>query len=214
MNRRNFIRYLSIGVASTFIPDNIYSKSKTDIYLTIDDGPRDSMKDILSSLGYNSSTFFMIGRNLEKNKEIAKNALEKGHLIGNHTYSHYKFSNLSMDMVKEEIEKTHSLIDEVYNDVSIENPKLFRFPYGDRGFKENKKEISKFLEDLGYKTYFWNIDSEDWKYYRGRKSLDAILDEVDRVKDNEIILCHDLEITSKYIIPHLISKKKYNFKTL
>jgi peptidoglycan/xylan/chitin deacetylase (PgdA/CDA1 family) len=215
MDRRNFIKCLSGSAICSIIPSQkIDANKKIDIYLTIDDGPRKSMENILNVLENNPATFFMIGKNIEKNEKLVYEALERGHLIGNHSYNHPSFSNLSVNLAKEEIEKTHNLIDDIYRQVSIKNPKLFRFPYGDRGSDENEKEISKFLKNLDYRTCFWNVDLEDWKYYNKKKTLGEIIDSTKNIKKDDVVLCHDLSITGKYTIPYLLSKEKYNFKLL
>jgi peptidoglycan/xylan/chitin deacetylase (PgdA/CDA1 family) len=61
------------------------------IALTFDDGPNPfwtrKILDILDK--YNvKANFFVLGKRVEKYSEIAKEIFERGHLIGNHSYSH------------------------------------------------------------------------------------------------------------------------------
>ena len=60
------------------------------IALTFDDGPVENTLKILEVLDKYQvkASFFCIGKNIEKNPEIFKLILEKGHFIGNHTWSH------------------------------------------------------------------------------------------------------------------------------
>jgi peptidoglycan/xylan/chitin deacetylase (PgdA/CDA1 family) len=61
-------------------------------------------------------------------------AIHKGFVIGNHAYSHNRFSTLSFDECVNEILKTEKLIDKAYKHANMARPgKYFRFPHLDRG---------------------------------------------------------------------------------
>jgi len=204
-------------ISSMFTPYDLFSATETKkIYVTIDDGPKNDMDVILEELGEKKVTFFMIGELLDTNYgfNIACKTLELGHEIGNHSYSHPEFSKISVDKAKKEIERTGKIINNVYKSVGKKNPLLFRFPYGDSGYyfgkrgfvgnRDKKKEIAEFLSELGYTTYYWTLDTEDWKYYRGM-SFDKIMRNLRKTKNNDIVLMHDLPITIKRIIPYYVS---------
>ena len=234
MERRRFTKDLAKLVILFSIPELHFNEDflfaqKEDIYLTIDDGPRPNMEKILTRLGKeNKATFFVVGELLEsqKNKDLLLKALEMGHEIGNHSYSHPEFSKISLDQSKKEIETTHELINKIYEKVGKQNPLLFRFPYGDPGYyihescslgnKNHKIKINCFLEEIGYKAFFWSLDSEDWKYYskEKHKELKEIIENVQNAKQGDNILTHDLPITQEHIIPFYINSQKYNLKTL
>jgi len=162
-----------------------------EVYLTIDDGPKKNMHSILECLGENNKvTFFMIGRLLKTSEgfNLASKALELGHEIGNHSYTHPEFSKISINNAREEIERTGEIIDKLYAKQSRKNHRLFRFPYGDSGYfmesdksvmgdKRKEKEIGEFLEKEGYTTYFLDRDIEDWKNYskKGHREVDEIM---------------------------------------
>jgi len=193
--------------------------SKQTIYLTVDDGPKKSIETLLEKCEEDDKiTFFMIGKLLDTPNgfKLACKSLELGHEIGNHSYSHPRFSKINIEKVKEEILKTDELIDKVYRKVGRKNPKLFRFPYGDLGNKKDKKEIKSFLENQGYKIYFWDLDSEDWMHYskKNKKNLDEIINIISKTKEGDIVLVHELPITIEKIIPFYTYSDKYNLKTL
>ena len=146
-------------------------------YLTIDDAPTEDMKekiDFLDSKGI-KAIWFCVGKNLEKFPEQAIYAIKKGHIIGNHSYSHPRFSNISVEEAKNQIKKTDELIENMYKKAEVSRPvKIFRFPHLDNGIKteyskcdwedENVKEIQEFLKDLGYKQpKFENINYKWFK---------------------------------------------------
>src|SRR5690606_23127546 len=61
-------------------------------------------------------------------------AIEKGFVVGNHTWTHRRASELGYDDVVAEIEKTESMIDNLYRKAGkARTAKLLRFPHLDRG---------------------------------------------------------------------------------
>src|SRR5690606_15469160 len=82
------------------------------VALTFDDGPTENVNEILPLLEkYDvKATFFLIGQDIEKYPEEAKEIAEAGHQLGNHTYSHNRMIFKSPSFIKEEIEKTDELI--------------------------------------------------------------------------------------------------------
>lgn len=234
MNRRDFLK---VGLSLPFSPltnldnyeEKLYFEAKKDIYLTIDDGPRQNLENILKNImPEDRLTFFVLGCLLEnKNGHLAAcNLLEKGHALGNHSYSHPNFSFISLDEAKKEIEKTHILLSKIYKDVSVKEELLFRFPYGNPGFQvikwnnnitgspEKKQELNKFLKSLGYKIYYWDFDMEDWEYYKHKKTISDLLCEVEEFKENQIVMAHEIPVTIEIILPYCIELGIYNFKKL
>lgn len=115
-------------------------------YLTIDDSPTKETDALVDWLVANDvpATFFCIGsaykdmhiecEGIEQNPGPIQRAIDKGFLIGNHTYTHRRASELSYDEVVAEIEKTELIIDGLYKNAGKARPvKLMRFPHIDRG---------------------------------------------------------------------------------
>jgi len=93
-------------------------------YLTIDDAPSEDMKekvDFLVSKGI-PAIWFCLGDFLEKGSEHAIHAIEKGFIIGNHSYGHPYFSDLPLKQCFEEIQKTDRIIDEIYRKAGVKDP--------------------------------------------------------------------------------------------
>lgn len=206
ISRRTFLKILSASVLSPFPFHNLESssfvESRPQIYLTIDDGPQSNMEKILLNLkGDNKATFFLIGNRLgSRQSYLVRKAIESGHTIGNHSYSHPQFSRISEDRVRKEIESTEKLISAAYSDVGKEDPKLFRFPFGD-----SKNHYAKhFLEERDYRAVRWDLDTFDWKVYSKKfeRSIADIGRTLDKAKHGDIILAHDNQITADYIVPY------------
>lgn len=94
------------------LTDHVKTKKKV-VALTFDDGPTKNVDDILSLLdAYDAkATFFLIGNEIEKNPLLAEKIAEKGHQLGNHTYSHERMIFKSQAFIRNEVEKTNQLIE-------------------------------------------------------------------------------------------------------
>lgn len=135
-------------------------------YFTIDDSPSILMKDFVDLLLKKNipALFFCQGNHMEQFPQHVIYAIQKGFMIGNHSYSHPKFSDISIKECLEEISRTELIIDRLYKEANVERgKKYFRYPKGIKAdipygsmkifFKHfNKKfnTIEKHLKHLGY----------------------------------------------------------------
>jgi peptidoglycan-N-acetylglucosamine deacetylase len=134
-------------------------------YLTIDDAPTKDFgwkTDYLKSLGI-PAVFYCTGKSLEENFNPALDGLKKGFILGNHSYSHRHFSELTLEEARDEIMKTHRILEELYKQAGLPMVRTFRFPYGDNGGGEEAHmsgipadkarhagAIQDFLKENGY----------------------------------------------------------------
>lgn len=115
-------------------------------YLTIDDSPTRHTDDLTDWLVARNipAVLFCIGaaykdlhldcEGMEQRPQPIIRAIEKGFVIGNHTWTHRRSSELSYEDVITEIEKTETIIDRFYAAAKKPRPvKLIRFPHIDRG---------------------------------------------------------------------------------
>lgn len=160
-----------------------------EAYLTIDDGPSvDRIKkvEILKKYGV-QAVWFSMGIDMEANADAAIRTILAGQVIGNHSYTHPNFSEISIAQCEEEIIRTDELIDKLYRQAGVQRPiKLFRFPYGNKGvntgffdtsYSESDRErieaIQKILIQNGYGTYpFDNINFEYFKRMQATGQVD------------------------------------------
>ena len=143
--------------------------------LTIDDIASRNTPAIIDYLGEKEIPVIMFawGENIERYHDEAMYALKNGVIIGNHSYTHPHFSEISFDECVKEIEKCESVLDELYSEASAERKyRPFRFPYGDKG-GDNKELLQKYLADHGFnKVDDTNITWQWWK----EKGLDKDID--------------------------------------
>ncbi len=155
---------------------------KKRIAFTFDDGPHFKTTplflDKLEQLGA-KATFFVAGYKAvmtDADKNI-KRMSDIGCEIGNHSYSHGLFSNLTESQIAEEVESVNLLVEKITGT----RPTLLRPPYG-----EIKKDIAI---RLGMHIIHWSVDPEDWKYRDAQTVADHI---ISKAKDGDIILMHDI----------------------
>ncbi|WP_285398258.1 polysaccharide deacetylase family protein [Lysinibacillus sp. fls2-241-R2A-57] len=138
-------------------------------------------------------TFFLEGRWIEQNLELALMIKDSNHEIGNHSYSHKDMKTLSVDEIHMEITKTNEIINELLG----VKPKYFTPPYG--YFDTRVLEIATRLEMV---TVLWSLDTMDWKIENQNEIIDKI---VPNIKNGSIILMHPTESSLK-ALPYMIEK--------
>jgi len=136
--------------------------------ITIDDSPSPITNEIVTYLKVHNifCIFFCIGKKMQENESIIDRIINSGCVIGNHSYSHQSFSNLSLSECKKEILKTEEVIEYAYSRNNVQRPmKCFRFPYGDKG-GDKRSELQEYLRIMGFNgldelriTYDWYHDN-------------------------------------------------------
>lgn len=104
--------------------------------LTIDDSPTVHTGRILEHLERRNlrALFFCIGERLDRFPRIADAILQAGHSIGNHSWSHRRFSELDLRDCCAEIDQTEDAIEQAHRRNGLaRRSRRFRFPYGDKG---------------------------------------------------------------------------------
>jgi peptidoglycan/xylan/chitin deacetylase (PgdA/CDA1 family) len=153
--------------------------------LTFDDGPGPSTAALLDVLAQFEAraTFFLLGRNLEeapwcegnveRARGLAVRAAREGHVLGNHTYSHFRpdrWRELKADLLRGE-----KAVRAVRRDAAQpDSPIPFRLPYGVRLVEVTSPSPAGTLNSvtidprlpviasLGIGHQHWTSDFEDW----------------------------------------------------
>ncbi|MDY2888105.1 MAG: polysaccharide deacetylase family protein [Candidatus Caccosoma sp.] len=152
--------------------------------ITFDDGPnRIQTPKVLKILKkYNiKATFFVIGENVEYQKDVLRQVYKEGHEIGNHFYTHDNINKLTKDQIRENIVSNNELI---YKTIGV-RPKLVRPPYGI--VNDNLKAV---CGELNMSIIIWtdNKDSRDWALTKDSEIINNL---TKKVKNGDIFLFHD-----------------------
>lgn len=145
--------------------------------LTIDDiasANTPAIVDYLNGKGI-TALMFAVGKNVEKYYDNAVYALQHGMIVGNHSYSHPAFSEISLEEAKTEIAKNEALLDKLYADAGVPRRfRPFRFPYGNRG-GANEAALQEYFRENGFdKLKDTQIPYAWWKEYGLDKNVDTL----------------------------------------
>lgn len=89
------------------------ARADRTLYLTFDDGPDGTCTPVLLDLlreHQAGASFFLVGRNVERHPELVQRMVDEGHLLGNHSYTHPSFGQLSLAQQLQEIDATDRLL--------------------------------------------------------------------------------------------------------
>ncbi|MBP5280969.1 MAG: polysaccharide deacetylase family protein [Lachnospiraceae bacterium] len=181
-------------------------ENKKLVALTFDDGPSnitEQVLDILEAEGIVGS-FFLIGQQITpETKPILERELALGCEICNHSFTHSVMSEMTAEVIRDEIAKTSDIIRDM---VGIET-KFFRPPY-----------IA--VNDTMYSNinmpFICGEDSRDWD--NSTSAQDRIDRVLANVTDGTLVLMHDMKDNQKTLdaLPAIIKglrEKGYDFVT-
>ncbi|MCR4556835.1 MAG: polysaccharide deacetylase family protein [Saccharofermentans sp.] len=177
--------------------------------LTIDDVSSDNTPAIVDYLCEKKipALMFMVGVWAEKHPAQLIYALEHGMTVGNHSYSHPHFSELSFEECKNEIERNEDVLNRFYEQAGVERKyRPFRFPYGDKG-GENKVLIQQYLLEQGFsKVRDTALDYPWWK----EQGLDKDIDTLWTFDFAEYMIRPDSGFTSEDVIKRIYDSNPEN----
>ncbi|MBO5889960.1 MAG: polysaccharide deacetylase family protein [Alistipes sp.] len=178
-------------------PNVIWSmEDKDGIYLTFDDGPTPGVTEwILQTLDrYGAkATFFVLGKNVELYPDLYQMILDRGHKIGNHTYSHQKGWELPLDRYIEDVDLAGDML----------HTELFRPPYA----RVTRKQLKVIAQR--YRIVMWNVLSRDYNVHLTPKM--CLRETIKGLRGGDIISMHDSAKSFKntsYILPALLRKAR------
>jgi peptidoglycan/xylan/chitin deacetylase (PgdA/CDA1 family) len=95
---------------------------------------------------------------------ILREWIQRGFDLGNHTYSHPDFNELTVEQFEDQIVRGEAGFMPLMKAAGRDS-KFFRFPFNHTGDTKNKHDaIAAFLVQRGYKTAPCTIETEDWMF--------------------------------------------------
>ena len=179
------------------------------IAMTFDDGPEGIHTPRLLDFAAQRRirlTFFVLGIKVAREPDIARRIVAEGHEIGNHSWSHANFTEISQETVRDELQKTDSAI---LQKAGIKT-RLMRPPYG----SITEAQCAWIKKEFGYRIVSWNVDPRDWKDRDPEVVAHRILGDA---RAGSIILCHDIHASTIDAMPgvfdHLL-RRGFKFATV
>jgi len=165
------------------------------LVLSFDDGPdprwTPRILDILKQKNA-PAVFFVVGEHGNERPDLLKREYAEGHEIGNHTFTHPQFDQISHTEIKWQLNLTQRLIESTLGVKSI----LFRPPYGIDHQPEYAEEVAQLplVQDMGYLIVGQRVDPDDWSTPDGKNQMPAaeiVQNVLRQVNKGNIILMHD-----------------------
>ena len=158
------------------------SRGTKRLALTYDDGPNDPhTQRLLEVLAKHDvrATFFLIGRYARQHPDIAREIVQAGHVVGNHTFTHPLLTFKSASEIRQELSACRSAL----QDAIGEHSNLFRPPFGGR-----RPAVLRIARELGLEPVMWNVTGYDWT---APPSAEIEQKVAKQIRGGDVILLHD-----------------------
>ena len=178
------------------------------VHLSFDDGANPEVTTaLLATLAqyHISASFFEVGSHLAALPDHGRALLAAkragGHLIGNHSFTHPHFPQLSLEQIAQELDETESLLRD------FTPLRLVRPPFGD-----DDARVRTIIRDLGYVRVKWDVQTADyaWEeaYEKGEpevreRYIRSLVGKVKK-KNGGILLLHDVDRITTDNLPLII----------
>ena len=185
-------------------------EDEKNICLTFDEGYENGYTaQILDTLKEKqvSAIFFCTYDYVKDNPELVRRMIDEGHIVGNHSYSHYNMTEIDLETASEEITLLHDYTCEMFQYEMT----YFRFPEG--AFSEQTAALAG---ELGYRSVFWSFAYADWEVDNPPDEEEAYNKIVSSTHNGEIMLLHAVSPTNANILPRVIDEIRnqgYTFTT-
>lgn len=230
-------------------------RERTKISITIDDVPntkkfradhyRSLLLETLDSLNIPIAIFInegLIYRTIDtvQNLMLLEEWTKRNFItLGNHTFSHLRYSDITFDEFKKDVEKGEIISRQLANKFN-KTLETFRFPYNDLGLDSiHQAKMDSFLTSMAYKIAPFTVESSDWMFnavYEHYISnlefeqaakigalyvsttiayvqyFDSLSQSIYGRNVNQIYLCHDNSINAKYLKEIIVALESEDYE--
>lgn len=119
---------------------------------------------------------FVVGESISGNFDLLGEWLNRGHVLGNMTYSHQDLNELSIENFINDIKLGHEALEDMLRGFG-QKKRYFRYPYLHYGAEvEVKKQVALYLDHLDYVIAHASVVPEDYLYNLTLEKLGKIPD--------------------------------------
>ncbi|MFZ3587872.1 polysaccharide deacetylase family protein [Bacillus sp. DJP31] len=129
------------------------------------------------------ATFFLEGRWVKSNPDLAKMIVDAGHEVGNHSYTHPNLKTLTTPLIREQLTKTNNVIEAT----TSQKPLWFAPPSG-----SYRQDVVDVALELNMRTVMWSVDTVDWQKPTPSVLINRVMT---KIHPGAIILMHPTEAT-------------------
>jgi peptidoglycan/xylan/chitin deacetylase (PgdA/CDA1 family) len=162
------------------------ARGTKQLALTYDDGPNDAytlrLLEVLARHDVHA-TFFLIGRYVQQIPEIARQIVQAGHVVGNHTFTHPLLTVKSAAGIRQELSSCRSALYDAIGGNSQLISSLFRPPFGGR-----RPAVLRVARELGLEPVMWNVTGYDWNAPPAAEIERKV---AKQIRGGDVILLHD-----------------------
>jgi peptidoglycan-N-acetylglucosamine deacetylase len=164
------------------------TQHQRSLAITFDDGPHPEgtprMLETLAEFDARAA-FFVVGEQVVKRPELARQIVEAGHVIGLHGYLHRPHTLRSAKQIDEDFERGLAAIE----DATGVQPRLHRPPYGI--YSPASLHMAR---ERGLQPLLWSKWGKDWRKVTTPEQITKRV--VTGVKAGDVILLHDADYYS------------------
>lgn len=182
-----------------------------EVVLTFDDGPLSGLTDrALNALAAECvrATFFFVGRNAEAHPQIVRRALNDGHTIGHHSWSHpaRTLRGVSPAAAIEEISHGIAATQRAAGQTDSSGGRpvtpFFRFP----GFADTPETLA-WLDAHDIAVFGADVWASDWLTQTPEAQLELVMKRLGAARGG-ILLLHDIRAQTVDMLPALLRRLK------
>jgi peptidoglycan/xylan/chitin deacetylase (PgdA/CDA1 family) len=177
---------------------------KGEVVLTFDDGPHPENTPLVLKVLADQcvkATFFMVGDNLTRFPELARQVVSEGHSAGMHSYTHPHLGTMSAADQLDDLKKTEDIFRSTFG---IAAP-AYRFP-----FLEETPVMMEALKAKNIAVFSIDMGIDDWQPNDTTDILTARIAERLKTIDAGIILMHDAHPGTDRTLPVVLKVLKDN----
>jgi peptidoglycan/xylan/chitin deacetylase (PgdA/CDA1 family) len=170
------------------------------VALTFDDGPHQvltpRLMDILKKSN-SKATFYVMGVKAALHPYILERAVSEGHEVANHVWDHPVLTKINPKELASQLSRTSEAI----RAATSQDPKTMRPPYG----LTNRRNNDMIYGQKGMTVIQWSIDTIDWQHPKPEVIVERVMS---KVKNGDILLCHDIHANTINAMPALVAALK------